>query len=197
MLRPQHQHLLQRLLPGIQGLPRQSGHQIHIHIGKSRHPHLLVGAEEIIICMDPAQNLQLPVVGGLKPQADPVDSSLPVALQLVLVQGSGINLYGDLRIFPQIKIVRRRLEDSQNVLSRKNGRSSPADKYAGHLIPLDPGALPDNLINQFFHVLPLNSQGGRHGEKIAVGAFPLAERDMNIKFQGFFLITHRPISARS
>ena len=104
VLRFQHGHLLKGILPALQCLARNAAHQVHIHVGEPGHAGALVAFQEFLKGMDSPQVLKFLVVRGLKADAQPVDSRRTVDVKLVLKQGAGIDLYGNLRISRYVKI---------------------------------------------------------------------------------------------
>ena len=195
MLRPQHQHLPQGRLPGMEILPRQGGHQIHIDIGKARLPGPLIAFQKVIVGMRPPQARQLLIVGGLEPQAQPVHAAFQIGFQLFHGQGPRVRLDGDLRILRHIKAGVHRRKKLLDQLSRQNGRSTASHKDRGHAVLLKMLPLSMDFFDQLLHIRPVLPLRRGKRQKVAVGAFAQAERDMQIQFQ--IQLIHHLISARS
>ena len=77
MFRGEAQGLLQGLEPGVQGLPRQTIHQIQPQVGETRRPDQIDGRLRLPGRMPPTQKPQFRLVKGLHPQAQAVNAQVP------------------------------------------------------------------------------------------------------------------------
>ena len=195
MLRLQHQNLPQSSFPGVEILPRKSGHQIHIDIGEPCLSRSLVAFQEILISMDSSQIIQFLIIRRLQPQAQTVDAALPVNLQLFHGQCARIGLYGDFCILRNIKALVENCKQLFHQRRRKKGGGSSSHENGNHLIFPEIFTLTVYFFNQLIHIFPVLPLRCGKGQKVAVSA--LADTKGNMKIQLQFLFIHYPVSKHS
>ena len=165
-------------LPGFLCLPRESGHQVDIQIGKSRLPRVREALPKRLERVDSAETLQFPVVGGLTPEAQPVDSRSSINGQAFRMHGSRIGFHRNFRVWFQMKGLSDRVHDLRNHLCGKKRRGSTPDIYRRNTLPYT-GKTPD-LAQQCLHISVLCSALSGKTEEIAVSTFFRAEWDVDI-----------------
>ena len=141
VLRLQHGHLPERVLPALQRLPRNAAHQVHIHVSEPGHAGALVALQEFLKGMDSPQVLKFLVVRGLEANAQPVDSRRAVDMKLVLKQGAGIDLNGNLGICRYVEIPVQSLHDIPDKTRFHNRRSASSNEHGLDLVFTAAGTL--------------------------------------------------------
>ena len=125
---------LQGVLPDIHGMTRNSKHQIHVNVVKAAGPCHLVVADKILCGMNSAQSLQTVLIKRLQSHRQPVDPRLPVSCELFFRQSPGVGLYGDLRIFCDVKVCPEGCKHLSDQARLKDRRRAAADKDGIHQI---------------------------------------------------------------
>ena len=183
MLRLQGQNGLHRLLPRLHGLVRQAEDQVQVQVfepGFPNHPHsplrLLKGVQ-------PVQQGQLLVVGGLHPHGDAVHAPVAQGTQ----QGRGhavrVHLYGDLAVSGQVILLVDGLEQLFQGALRQNAGGAAAQIDGVQHIPLCPGRQLLQVQQQRPDIVlhPILAVG--QGVEVAVVAFSPAEGHVDVQPQ--------------
>ena len=137
--------------------------------------------------MYPSQFLKLLIVRRLEADAQPVDAAFFVNMHLVVKQGAGIHLNGDLRILRHIKMILQRPHDVPDQAWFHDRRSASSYEYGRDLIFTAKGTLGFNLPYQLSCICFLKRFQRPEGQEITVQAFPGAKGDVDIQLHWFFL----------
>ena len=188
VLRVQLQHIVQGVLPGLQGLPRQAVDQIHGDIPEACLADALEGADRLGVGVGPTNFLEDFVVVALDAQADPVEALGPEPVEQPVVDGIGVCLEGDLRIGGDIEAAPDGGEkDRQSVGPKEAGRA--AAKVDGiHLVI---GRQSPRLLDMVADRVQIAVQKvivlGRQRIKVAILALTAAEGHVDVNAQGRFV----------
>jgi hypothetical protein len=185
------QEFIERLAPRGGGLQRQAGDQVEADVFDSGCAEKLHGLRNIPLSVHAAGGLEFGVAEGLRAEADAVDSGGAPRRGVFRVDGFGVRFQGD---FSQLaaKIRAHRVEDCREVGGiEKAGRpSAEVDRIhgfklgnGGSWVEIYSGverlALGDFARNSV-RVGRVEASRGGTGVEVAVGAFGLAKRHLDV-----------------
>ena len=181
VLRLQGQDFLHRGLPALHALARQAVDQVQGQVADlppadGLHRRLRLGEG-----VDPADGPQLPVVGGLNPQGDPVDPRPAQGADRPFVrQTVRVGLQGDLRVLRHLVAVKHGFQYFLQPLHPQVGGGAAAKVHRVHRVGPAPGGQLLQLPDQGGHVPVHGSLRPRQGVEVAVDAFAFAEGDVDV-----------------
>ena len=95
MLRLQHEHMAERLAPGLLSLPRDLVDEVDVDVSEALHPRALVALQEVLEEVETAEGAELVVVGGLETDGKTVDAGVAVSRKFIRDGRGRVTLDGD------------------------------------------------------------------------------------------------------